>query len=138
MENTRNEFESNIPYYKKQINQQCGNCLSTENIHLHHIVPLALGGTNNLSNIIGLCEKCHGKIHGKNYNKDLQKKGIAIARAQGKFKGRKAIEYPKQWEKYYKMIEEGNIKNINVMELLNLKKTTFYKLIKQYESNMYN
>jgi DNA invertase Pin-like site-specific DNA recombinase len=71
----------------------------------------------------------------RDYIKDRQMEGIAIAKEQGKFKGRKAIEYPKQWEKYYKMMQEGNIKGVDVMKILDLKKTTFYKLVKQYESN---
>jgi DNA invertase Pin-like site-specific DNA recombinase len=69
----------------------------------------------------------------RDYIKDRQAEGIAIAKEQGKFKGRKAIEYPKQWDKYYKMMHDGQIKGVEVMKLLDLKKTTFYKLIKQYE-----
>lgn len=69
----------------------------------------------------------------RDYTKDRQMEGIAIAVEQGKFKGRKAIEYPKQWNKYYKMMKEGNIKAVDVMKILDLKKTTFYKLVKQYE-----
>ena len=60
--------------------------------------------------------------------------GIAIAKEQGKFKGRKAIEYPKQWDKYYKMMKDGTIKGVDVMRILDLKKTTFYKLVKQCEN----
>jgi DNA invertase Pin-like site-specific DNA recombinase len=69
----------------------------------------------------------------RDYIKDRQMEGIAIAVEQGKFKGRKAIEYPKQWEKYYKMMQDGNIKDVDVMKILDLKKTTFYKLIKEYK-----
>lgn len=70
----------------------------------------------------------------RDYLKDRQMEGTAIAVAQGKFKGCKAIEYPKQWEKYYKMMKENTIKGVEVMKLLDLKKTTFYKLIQQYEN----
>lgn len=69
----------------------------------------------------------------RDYIKDRQMEGIAIAVEQGKFKGRKAIEYPKQWDRYYKMMNEGNISGVDVMKILELKKTTFYKLVKQYE-----
>ena len=71
----------------------------------------------------------------RDYIKDRQMEGIAIAVEQGKFKGRKAIEYPKQWDKYYKMMKENTIKAADVMKILDLKKTTFYKLIKEYENN---
>lgn len=70
----------------------------------------------------------------RDYIKDRQMEGIAIAKEEGKFKGRKPIEYPKQWDKYYKMMKEGTIKGIDVMRILDLKKTTFYKLVKQYEN----
>lgn len=71
----------------------------------------------------------------RDYIKDRQMEGIAIAKEEGKFKGRKPIEYPKQWDKYYKMMKEGTIKGVDVMRILDLKKTTFYKLIKQYEAD---
>lgn len=72
----------------------------------------------------------------RDYIKDRQAEGIAIAVEQGKFKGRKAIEYPKQWDKYYKMMKQGQIKGVDVMKILDLKKTTFYKLIKNYEETL--
>ena len=39
---------------------------------VHHIKPLAEGGTNISSNLISLCHRCHAKIHaerGDNLNK---------------------------------------------------------------------
>lgn len=69
----------------------------------------------------------------REYIKDRQLEGIAIAVTEGKYKGRKAIEYPQQWSKYYKMIQDGSISNVDVMKILDIKKTTFYKLMKQYE-----
>lgn len=69
----------------------------------------------------------------RDYIKERQAEGIAIAKEEGKYKGRKPVEYPKQWDKYYKMYKEGTIKAVDMMKILELKKTTFYKLIKQYE-----
>lgn len=70
----------------------------------------------------------------RGYILERQAEGIAVAREKGKYKGRKPIEYPKQWDKYYKMMKERNIKAVDVMKILDLKKTTFYKLVKQYEN----
>lgn len=70
----------------------------------------------------------------RDYIADRRAEGIAIAKEEGKFKGRKPIEYPKQWDKYYKMYKEGTIKAVDMMKILELKKTTFYKLIKQAET----
>ena len=36
--------------------------------------------------------------------------GIAIAVTADKYKGRKPIEYPKLWERYYKMMQDGDTK----------------------------
>ncbi|MCJ7690988.1 MAG: recombinase family protein [Clostridiaceae bacterium] len=69
----------------------------------------------------------------RDYLKDRQMEGIAIAVTAGKYKGRKPIEYPKLWERYYKMVQDGDISGVDVMKILGLKKTTFYKLINQYE-----
>ena len=32
-------------------------------VHVHHIKPLAEGGTNNPTNLICLCHRCHTRIH---------------------------------------------------------------------------
>ena len=41
----------------------CSNCGSSEEIEYHHIVPLHLGGTNRLTNIVPLCNRCHKSAH---------------------------------------------------------------------------
>ena len=70
----------------------------------------------------------------RDYINDRQREGISIAVSEGKYKGRKSIEVPKLWDKYYKMYKENTISGVDMMKLLELKKTTFYKLIKQCES----
>lgn len=42
---------------------RCGNCGSTDNLHVHHIVPLSLGGSNLPSNLRTLCKSCHQRLH---------------------------------------------------------------------------
>lgn len=64
---------------------------------------------------------------------ERQKEGIAIARKQNKYKGRKKIDYPSEWEKIYNQYRIRKITANKAMELLNLKRTTFYKLRKEYE-----
>lgn len=59
--------ETRSPAFKRQMKEKCGdrcvNCGNAENVEYHHIVPLSLGGTNNLSNIVPLCHKCHEAAH---------------------------------------------------------------------------
>lgn len=41
----------------------CGDDDATE-LHAHHIVPLGAGGSNARSNLLTLCDECHGRVHG--------------------------------------------------------------------------
>jgi len=69
----------------------CGNCLKPAD-HRHHVVPKALGGSDEETNLVWLCGGCHGKVHGKktlNY-KNLQRAGIERAKANGVYRGRKS------------------------------------------------
>lgn len=54
----------------------CYNCGSTESIEMHHVVPLKLGGTNNLSNIVVLCHRCHCAAHHGRHIRDYVNKDV--------------------------------------------------------------
>ena len=62
-----------------------------------------------------------------------QSEGIAVAKALGKPLGRPTADFPKNWEEIYSKWKNREIKANMAMELLKLKKTTFYKLVKIYE-----
>lgn len=62
---SREWFSSHKKYYENNIKNICVNCESTKNLMLHHIVPLSKGGTNRLTNVVFLCEKCHRSIEAK-------------------------------------------------------------------------
>lgn len=68
--------------------------------------------------------------------KERQKEGIAAARLNGKYLGRPKAEFPTEWETVYNEWKQGNITANRAMEILNLKRTTFYKLVKDYESKL--
>lgn len=67
--------------------------------------------------------------------KERQKEGIEIAKKQGKYKGRKKINitYDKKFEDNFIKWKNGEIKAVEFMRLLNLKKGTFYRRIREYE-----
>jgi DNA invertase Pin-like site-specific DNA recombinase len=67
---------------------------------------------------------------------ERQREGIAIAKAEGKFKGRKKIDYPSNWEEVYPKWKNRELTGANAMELLKLKRNTFYNLIKEYEGTV--
>lgn len=52
-------------FYERTLGKACVNCGSTEMIEYHHIVPICVGGTNNVSNIAPVCNRCHKAIHGE-------------------------------------------------------------------------
>lgn len=69
------------------------------------------------------------------FRKQRQSEGIAIAKAEGKHLGRPKAEYPNNFEQEYKLWKDNKQTAKATMDNLGLKKTTFYKLVKQYEEN---
>lgn len=66
---------------------------------------------------------------------ERQREGIAIAKAQGKYKGKQPIKYDKkQFLKIYADVQAERITSVRAMELLGIKKTTYYKIIKQLKA----
>jgi len=64
---------------------------------------------------------------------ERQKEGIEIARQAGKFKGRKQIDRPDNWEAIYSKWKQRGLTAKQAMAELNLKTNTFYKLVKEHE-----
>lgn len=78
---SREEYQRNRERYYKELFEASGGCcfncqVSDGEFHVHHIVPLADGGTNNRLNLSLLCLECHGKVHQKDFLKmsELSKK----------------------------------------------------------------
>lgn len=66
-----------------------------------------------------------------------QKEGIAIAKREGKYKGRKPQELPKNFPSLYNRWKEGSITAVEFTKLLGYKsRNTTYKKIRQYEENL--
>ena len=68
--------------------------------------------------------------------KQRQAEGIAIAKSKGKYKGRKKIEINYKFENIYTKWKNGEITAVKAMELLELKRNTFYRRVKEYEINL--
>ena len=66
--------------------------------------------------------------------KTRQAEGIAIAKAEGKYLGRKPIEHP-DFAKVVKIWRNGDITAVEAMRRLGgMKPTTFYRKVKEYEN----
>lgn len=74
---TQNKLEFNKVSFKDELKDKlgtvCSNCGSNIGIEYHHVVPLALGGTNNIGNIVPLCHVCHQIAHGSRNIRDIKK-----------------------------------------------------------------
>ncbi len=66
--------------------------------------------------------------------KARQAEGITVAKANGKHLGRPKAEYPEKWEEIYQDWKSEKITATKAMEILDMKRTTFYKLVKEFES----
>ncbi|PFB88615.1 recombinase family protein [Bacillus thuringiensis] len=66
--------------------------------------------------------------------KQRQAEGIALAHAQGKHLGRPKTEITQEFKDAYKDWKEGKITARKAMEKSNIPSTTFYRLVKRYES----
>jgi len=72
--------------------EECSSCEYVGYLHRHHVVPKVLGGSDKASNIVSLCEDCHGLVHGldKVSHRSLQMAGIEAAKVDDrKYLGRK-------------------------------------------------
>ncbi|MFH1875098.1 MAG: WYL domain-containing protein [Pseudomonadota bacterium] len=54
----------------KRYGRLCRICLSKENLQVHHVIELSIGGTNDISNLEVLCEECHEREHGRRFTYD--------------------------------------------------------------------
>ncbi len=69
----------------------------------------------------------------REYILQRQNEGIAIAKEQGKYKGRKPICHP-EFEKVVTIWKSGNMTAVEAMRRLNMKPSTFYRKVR--ESNI--
>lgn len=61
---------------------------------------------------------------------ERQREGIYLAKLEGKYKGRKPVPLPENWETIYKAWKNREINGNQAMKTLKLKRNTFYKFIK--------
>lgn len=66
--------------------------------------------------------------------KERQEQGIKVAKDQSKHLGRPKSEYPVDCLNYYNEWKAGQRTAKSTMDILDLKNTTFYKLVKIYET----
>ncbi|MEB1806608.1 MAG: recombinase family protein [Bacillaceae bacterium] len=65
-----------------------------------------------------------------------QREGIDNAKAEGKHLGRPSMKLPSEWNSLYKQWKAGQIKAVEFMDIVDMKKATFYKKVKEYEETL--
>lgn len=79
------------------------------------------------------CKKVARVSIDKARNKNIGDKKC-ISNKTGRCVGRPAAELPEEWETVYSEWKAGNMTAATAMERLNLKRNTFYNLVKRYEA----
>lgn len=68
----------------------------------------------------------------REYILQRQKEGIAVAKQNGVYKGRKPIEHPR-FNEIVTLWKDGNITTAEAMKKLNMKSSTFYRKVRKLE-----
>ena len=134
-EEIRKEFDNIIRKNFIESHSKCQYC-GEPTEHIHHLIPIIVGGDNRESNLIPLCTKCHGLIHNQNFKndwKEAQRIGIERAKAEGKFKGGQPKPKPENWIEEYNNWKAGKITKIDLAAKLNISRPTLDKWIKNEE-----
>ncbi|WP_040212537.1 recombinase family protein [Clostridium polynesiense] len=66
--------------------------------------------------------------------KERQREGIEAAQAKGRHLGRKATEFPDNFEAEYESWKAGDQTAVQTMNNLDLKPNTFYRMVKKWEN----
>ena len=64
-----------------------------------------------------------------------QAEGIAVAKEKGVHLGRPTIAYPQNWNEIYQRWVNKQITAVAAMNLLGLKRSTFYKMVAKFREN---
>ena len=117
---TNPTFRNNV--YNEKGNS-CGNCGTTENLEIHHIVSLENGGSNNVGNLALLCYVCHDKAH---------KRAVRDYAQTGRPNLIEFSEAEKHLSRYFN-VEIGMIECKKLLGMSAKTKGTWYRLVNEYK-----
>lgn len=70
------EFKVAKEAYVSSVGNACEHCGEAA-IDVHHIIPIEKGGTNDASNFVCLCRRCHQRVHDNVYKVDSETKELS-------------------------------------------------------------
>lgn len=109
---------------EEKLGKTCCNCGSNLDVEYHHIVPLALGGTNKITNIVPLCGICHSIVHGKKNIRNIKR---------SENNGRPRRTPPQGYEYTLDRYIDGEIGTKECKEILGLTKSAKINDVKYYK-----
>lgn len=56
----------------RQLGQRCLYCAQPRAVDAHHVLPKSRGGDDLMDNLVPLCRRCHGAVHGSPYLIELE------------------------------------------------------------------
>ena len=74
---------------RERDNNKCRFCETEENLHTHHVIPRSVQGSDELSNLITVCQSCHNTIEST--------QGKALKRLKQKFEENFVSSILKMW-----------------------------------------
>ena len=61
--------------FKRKNNKlTCNRCGKSENLEIHHIIPVAQWGGNDINNLMLLCQDCHKIIDKESFEKNKKQR----------------------------------------------------------------
>ena len=71
----RQEQYSMMRNFKRKNNKlTCNRCGKSENLEIHHIIPVAQWGGNDVNNLMLLCQDCHKIIDKESFKKNKKQR----------------------------------------------------------------
>ena len=71
----RQEQYSIMRNFKRKNNKlTCNRCGKSENLEIHHIIPVAQWGGNDVNNLMLLCQDCHKIIDKESFEKNKKQR----------------------------------------------------------------
>lgn len=111
----------------------CVACGDTEDLEQHHLQPKVLGGSDDETNLITFCSRCHDIAHQwlrKSDRVALQKEGIENARANNPraYRGRKPTYTHRDIDEIESMKRDGY--SVSVMsKQMGLSRQAIYRIL---------
>lgn len=95
----------------RRYNYRCANCGSEDDLEIHHIVPVSLGGNDTISNLVPLCFSCHKAAHN---GRDIHK----YLRSTGRSRGGRPSKMPfDEFDKWFEKYLHGEIGKRKLLEV---------------------